>query len=236
MKRWPRMFWTFAGPEAFAGERVHLAGATGHHLARVLRARPGEEGVVVSNGQEHRVVIERVEAGAVLARVTEIAPVHSESAGRVSLLQALLPNPDFDSVIEAGTALGVVEFRPVQADRSVARPHAGRRARWQAIARSAAEQSHRGIIPEVHAPAPLAEVLAAADHGRLIALDPAGRLSLRQVEPVFPMALAVGPEGGWSDAELKTLARSGAVLASLGPRILRARLAPIAATAIVIRQ
>src|SRR5213594_4440539 len=67
---------------------------------------------------------------------------HSEPTVQIILLQAVLPNPDFDSVIEGGTAVGVHQFIAVEAERSVARPPAARVARWQAIAESAAEQSH----------------------------------------------------------------------------------------------
>jgi 16S rRNA (uracil1498-N3)-methyltransferase len=230
------VFWTFAEKEAISGGRVRLGGETGHHLARVRRIRPGEAGVVVSEGQEHHVTVERVDGGLVVARVTAVAPAQTEPPGRLVLLQALLPNPDFDAVIEAGTALGVAAFWPIRADRSISRPDTGRKKRWQAIARSAAEQSHRGRIPEVNAPAQLGEALRLVDQGLLMALDPRAKTPLWQIEPAFPMTLAVGPEGGWTDAELKALSEAGGVLASLGPRILRARLAPIAAAAIVIRQ
>lgn len=230
------MFWTFAGPQAFSAGKVRLAGETGHHLARVRRVRPGEEGVVVCDGLEHHVTVERAEGGVVLAQVKQTNAVGTEPSGRLILLQAVLPNPDFDAVLEAGTALGVAAFWPVQADRSVARPPAGRLRRWQAIVQSAAEQSHRGAIPQVRAPLRLGDALGELADSTIVALDPSGDLPLREMQPSFPLAMAVGPEGGWTEGELATLRQSGALVATLGPRILRARLAPIAAAAIVIRQ
>src|SRR5213082_2456938 len=106
------MFWTFVDAPDVADRRVVIAGLPGHHLARVLRVRPGERGVAVSQGTEYE--------------------------------------------IEGGTAVGIERFIAVQAERSVARPAPQRLARWQAIASSAAEQSHRGAVPEIVGPVRLA--------------------------------------------------------------------------------
>src|SRR6266550_2953617 len=120
----------------------------GHHLARVLRVRPGERGVAVSHGTEYEIEVAEVGGGRVVGRIVGERPIQGEAGVGIPLLQAVLPNPDFDAVIEAGTAVGIERFIAVQAERSVARPAPQRLARWQAIAASAAEQSHRGAVPE----------------------------------------------------------------------------------------
>jgi 16S rRNA (uracil1498-N3)-methyltransferase len=231
------MFWTFVEASEFVSGRVVVAGAAGHHLARVLRVRPGERGVAVSNGTEYELEVVEVAPGRVVGRVIGERPVQGEPGLKITLLQAVLPNPDFDAVIEGGTAVGIGRFIAVQAERSVARPVAQRLARWQAIARSAAEQSHRGVVPEVVGPLSLPAALQQAGGGRLLVLEPSASVSLvRAIDGSDAYTMAVGPEGGWTDAELSMMRERDGVTVNLGPRILRARLAPVVTAAILVQQ
>jgi len=231
------MFWTFVEASEVASGRVVVAGAAGHHLARVLRVRPGERGVAVSNGTEYELEVVEVAGTRVVGRVVGERPVQGEPGVRITLLQAVLPNPDFDAVIEGGTAVGIGRFIAVQADRSVARPAAPRLTRWRAIAESAAEQSHRGAVPEIVGPISLPAALQQARGGRLLVLEPSASVPLmRAVDGSSAYTMAVGPEGGWSDAELSLMRERDGVMVNLGPRILRARLAPVVAAAILVQQ
>lgn len=233
----PIVFWTFAAAEQVAGGRVTIAGAQGHHLARVLRVQPSEHGVVVANGREYDVEVVAVQAGTVIARIRAEQPVTGEPAVAVTVLQAVLPNPDFDAVIENGTAIGIMRFVAVQAARSVARPAVARRSRWEAIATSAAEQSHRGRVPEVTGPTTLARALDDVHDPRLLVLDPSTDQPLsRAIDGSPSYTLAVGPEGGWTNEEVVVMMQRGGTSVNLGPRILRARLAPIVAAAILVQQ
>jgi 16S rRNA (uracil1498-N3)-methyltransferase len=231
------MFWTFVEPAWVADGRVTIAGPQGHHLARVLRVHPGERGVAVAGGREYELEVVEAGGGRVVGRIVGDRPVHGEAETAVTLLQAVLPNPDFDAVIEAGTEVGIHRFVAVQAARSVGRPPASRLTRWQAIAGSAAEQSHRGEVPEVTGPMPLTDALDQVAGARLLVLEPAAGMPLGQALDGSPAyAIAVGPEGGWTDGELATLRERHGVTVHLGPRILRARLAPIVAAAILVQQ
>jgi 16S rRNA (uracil1498-N3)-methyltransferase len=231
------MFWTFVEASEVASGRVVVAGAAGHHLARVLRVRPGERGVAVSNGTEYELEVLEVAGSRVVGRVVGERPVQGEPGVGITLLQAVLPNPDFDAVIEGGTAVGIGRFIAIQAERSVARPAAQRLARWQAIAGSAAEQSHRGAVPEVVGPVSLPVALLQAGGGRLLVLEPTASLPLvRAIDGSPAYTMAVGPEGGWTDAELSLMRERDGVFVNLGPRILRARLAPVVAAAILVQQ
>jgi 16S rRNA (uracil1498-N3)-methyltransferase len=231
------MFWTFVDATPALGGSVQIDGKRGHHLARVLRVRPGERGVAVFAGREYDVEVVAVAGARVDARVLTERPAGGEPGTAVRLLQAVLPNPDFDAVLEGGTAVGIQQFVAVQAARSVGRPPAGRLSRWEAIVESAAEQSHRGAIPTVTGPATLSLALGEASDSRLLALDPAASLPLAQaIDGSSAYTIAVGPEGGWTDDELSTLRGRGAVAVNLGPRILRARLAPIVAAAILVQR
>lgn len=231
------MFWTFVEATPALGGLVQIDGTRGHHLARVLRVRPGERGVAVFAGREYELEVVAVEGSRIDARVLTERPARGEPLTAVGLLQAVLPNPDFDAVLEGGTAVGIQRFVAVQATRSVGRPPAGRLSRWEAIVTSAAEQSHRGRIPTVTGPVTLSSALSAASDSRLLALDPSASLPLVQaVDGSTAFTIAVGPEGGWTDDELSILRACGAVSVNLGPRILRARLAPIVAAAILVQR
>jgi len=231
------VFWLFIEPSRIGHERVIVDGKQGHHLARVLRIRAGERGVAVSNGHEYQLDVVEVAGSRVVAKITAVRPVQGEPNTRVTLLQALLPNPDFDAVIEGGTAVGVHRFIAVQAERSVARSSPERTARWRAIAESAAEQSHRGEVPEASGPMSLTDALEQVAGTRLLVLEPTATVSLLDaLDSSSAYAMAVGPEGGWTDNELSTLSERGGLAISLGPRVLRARLAPIVAAAILVQQ
>jgi len=231
------MFWTFVEPAQVADGRVTIRGPQGHHLARVLRVHRGERGVAVAAGREYELELVEVEGGRVVGRILGDRPVQGEARTAVALLQAVLPNPDFDAVIEGGTAVGIRRFVAVQAARSVARPPAARLTRWQAIAGSAAEQSHRGEVPEVIGPMSLTDALERVAGTRLLVLEPSGTVPMRDALNGSPAyAIAVGPEGGWTEGELSALREHGGVSVNLGPRILRARLAPIVAAAILVQQ
>jgi 16S rRNA (uracil1498-N3)-methyltransferase len=231
------VFWTFVDPAQMSNGEVTIGGPQGHHLARVLRVHLGERGVAVASGREYQLEVIEVAAGRVRSRILADRPVHGEPTTAVTLLQAVLPNPDFDAVLEGGTAVGIQRFVALQAERSVARPPADRLTRWRAIVASAAEQSHRGVVPEVIGPLPLRAALAEVAGSRLLLLDPGADLPLsRTPDGSRAYTIAVGPEGGWTEAELATFHDHGAIAVSLGPRILRARLAPIVAAAILVQQ
>jgi 16S rRNA (uracil1498-N3)-methyltransferase len=231
------MFWTFVEASAVAAGRVLIAGPQGHHLARVLRVRTGERGVAVSDGVEYEIEVVEVGGNRVVGRVVGDRPVQGEPGVAITLLQAVLPNPDFDAVIEGGTAVGIGRVIAVQAERSVARPAAQRLARWEAIAGSAAEQSHRGAVPEVAGPVSLAAALEQAGGAKLLVLEPSASMPLvRAIDGSIAYTIAVGPEGGWTDTELSLMRERDGVFVNLGPRILRARLAPVVAAAILVQQ
>src|SRR3989442_9202783 len=195
------LFWTFVDASEISEGTIRIEGPKGHHLARVLRVRPGERGVAVSNGAEYEIEVVEVGGSRIVGRVVGDRPVQGEPHMRITLLQAVLPNPDFDAVIEAGTAVGIGRFIAVPAQPSVARPATQRLARWRAIAGSAAEQSHRGAVPEVVGPVSLSAALELTRGPKLLVLEPSASLPLvRAIDGSAAYTIAVGPEGGWTDA------------------------------------
>jgi len=227
------VFWVFVTPEQLQGGELRLDGVCGRHLARVLRVRAGERGVAVCDGLVHHLTVTAVEGDRVRGRVDQVLPAGGEPAHATVLLQAVLPHSDFDAVLEAGTQVGITRFVPVRAARSVGRVGAERLQRWRAVLRSAAEQSHRGAVPAIDPPADLEQALASARDSRIVVLDPAAPRPLTAAAAPGPLAIAVGPEGGWTESELDLMRAAGGVTFTLGPRIVRARLAGVVAAAIL---
>jgi 16S rRNA (uracil1498-N3)-methyltransferase len=151
------------------------------------------------------------------------------------LLTAVPRGGRMDFLVQKCCELGVSRIVPIIAERSVARPEPGRRARWEKIAREAARQCGRADVPVVAAPAALATALAAPElpERRLIlSTDGAGRPLRALLGAPAPTALLVGPEGGFAAAENEAARAAGFLPVSLGARILRVETAAIVAVAL----
>lgn len=235
----------FVPPEAIRDGRVVLAAEDSHHLLKVLRARPGEPFTAVAAGVAYRCELAGAEGGTAVGRVLASAPVTTEPPVQITVYQGLAKGEKLEQVIQHGTELGVCAFVPVACARSVvrldARKAAERVARWQRIAREAAQQSRRGAVP------PVADVMDwAAAAARAAAYDlalvpweaQAGRPGLRRLLQGLPagarVAVYIGPEGGLTEAEVAGALAAGAHPVGLGPRILRTETAGLAAVAAIL--
>ena len=216
----------FVSPEEANGDVFPVPASIRRQVGRVLRLRDGEQLVVLAgDGVE---LICRLEAGSCI--VVERRDAAGEATHRLTVAQALLKGDGLEEVVRQGTELGVAAFRLVVTERCVARELSERKLeRLRTIARESAEQSERGRVPEVHPPVPLDAVFTSG--AALLAERSDGR-RLRDLEP--PALIVVGPEGGFSPAELDAAARSGVELAGLGPRILRSRTVAVAVAAAVL--
>jgi 16S rRNA (uracil1498-N3)-methyltransferase len=227
--------------DAISNGRVVIEGADAAHLARSLRARPGERAVVVDDGgREYGVVLEQIGDEHVEGAVEWSRPSTGEPRCRIHVLQSL-PKEGMDDAVAALTEAGAAEIWPVVTERTMARPDVRRAAmrgeRWQAIAREAAGLSGRGSPPVVRRLMLLAEALAALPVGaRVLALttDANAPLARLAVEPASVIALAVGPEGGLAQQDLALLAGAGADEVHLGPRVARARSAGALAVELIL--
>ena len=209
------------------------------HLVRVLRLGTGAE-VEVFDGRGGLWLAEVVEVGKRSASVRPIARATPapEVALAVTLVIGVLKADKMDDVVRDAVMLGVAGILPVVSARSEISlstvDKSQRVARWQRIAVSSAKQCGRAVVPAVGAARLLAAYLAEPVDGvRLICVEPSGTGDgVRSVQAVAKPTSAhviVGPEGGWSPAELEAALRSGAVPVSLGGRTLRADAAPLVA-------
>lgn len=210
------------------GDEVRITGADARHLARSLRARPGEAVLVVE--PEGRLLLVRLRsvtdkfAEGVVESEREHRP---EPAAQVTMALALLPAAALAEALARGTELGAAGFVLVIADRSVVR--AAKPERWAAICREAAMLAGRLVVPEVRGPASFAEAWAGAAEPFLLQQDAARRLA--EVSSPRDVTLFIGPEGGWTEAEIE---RAGERVLSLGRRNLRAQNAAATALAVAL--
>lgn len=225
-------------------QAVTLHGVEAHHLVRVFRSRPGDK-VRVFDGRGGRWEGRLAAAsGPGEARIEDLEPLPSqEPPVEIRLVQSVLKGDRWTWLLEKGTELGVSRFSPVLSRYTIAASGTERspqrRARWTALALAAAKQCERGAIPTVDDPEELGTFLGRLGppsplEARLVCLErsTAEALSL----PCRPerVTVAVGPEGGWSREEVEAFRRAAFHPVSLGPRLLRAETAAVAAVVWVL--
>ena len=219
-----------------SGNRAALTGAHADHLVRVLRARVGQEFDIVANGIVRQGVIVALGDSLVDFELGEEIPAQP-TAIQLTLLLAIFKFDRLEWAIEKCTELGVTRIVPVIARRTDSHLVAasGKRVeRWRRIAVQASEQSRRASPPEIADPIKLREAMALPAGLKLVLSEAEEQSQLRDVQLTGEVLLAIGPEGGWTEDELELLQQNGWLSASLGPTILRAETAAIAATAITM--
>jgi 16S rRNA (uracil1498-N3)-methyltransferase len=222
------------------GATVALPAGAARHV-QVLRLQPGE-GVTLFNGEggEYEAVIERMGRSEVTVRIGSHLALEREAGREVHLALAMPANDRMDWLVEKAAELGAASIQPLVSERSVLRL-AGERAvkkqqHWQGVAGAACEQCGRNRVPAVRDVVSLAEWIAACDaRASNVLLSPEeGARPLREIAGAStPVWVLSGPEGGLSAHERALALSAGFRAASLGPRILRAETAPLAALAVL---
>ena len=227
------------------GEVVSIAGADAHHLMHSMRAKAGQELIVVdASGQVGRVELVSFTAETVTARLLERVEDDAESPLWVELAQCLPKGDKMELIVQKAVELGVRKIYPIQSETSVVRYDSARaekrRQRWQRIADEASGQCGRSQRPSVEPVQSLDAWLEglSLEAGELFIFCYEGEeqqglkacLSAGEIERVL---LLVGPEGGFSSGEAKRIRAAGAKSIRLGSRILRTETAAIAAMSAV---
>jgi 16S rRNA (uracil1498-N3)-methyltransferase len=248
--------------DAWTATTASLTGDQAAHLARVLRAEPGQVYDVVSNGFLHRAEITSVSEKEVLFTLHE--ELSSDAALPLHLLLAVFKFDHMEWAIEKATELGIAKITPILARRTekhLAQSAAKRAERWRRIALEASKQSRRTDIPEIADPTPMKSALESEKSPTRILLSETEQAltltaALQNSSPSKTArvpnpsqshregwdensssiqtthALAIGPEGGWTPEEMTLFTQHQWQPVTLGPRILRAETAAIAAIAI----
>jgi len=210
------------------------------HMGRVLRLKAGDEVILLDGeGKEYRASITRLSPQEIsLALLREPSAAAAESPLRIILGLGLLKSSKLDWVVQKTTELGVSEVVPFFSLRVVPRwEEAGLRARpqqsrWEKIASEAAKQCGRARVPKIHSPRSFEEILGMGpeEAARILLWEKEPAQSLQDVltSPISSIFVLIGPEGGFSDDEVRRAGEAGFRPIRLGPRILRAETAGIA--------
>ena len=247
-----RLTRVFVAGELQSGSVVELPRETAVHLAKVLRARSGDEVVLFNgDGREFTGAIEKVQGSRVSAAIGAAHWIDRESPFQLTLVQCVPRGDRMDFIVQKATELGVARIVPVLSARSVVRLDEGqstsKQAHWRAVAVSACEQCGRNRLPSVDTPMPLLNYLGglaqatAAEVVRLV-LEPeraqhnergSRAIGIASPQSASRAEIAIGPEGGFAPEELEAFDLSAFARMTLGPRVLRTETAAIAAIAVL---
>ena len=229
----------YCPPPLPAGGAFELPRAAAHHAHRVLRLRVNDP-VQIFDGAGHALdgKIREVGAKRVLLHELQTCLDGEEPPMRITLAQAMCSSEKMDWIVQKATELGAAAIQPIQTRRSVARLAEARAqkrlAHWREVAISACEQCGRNALPQLSTPQDLAVWLDTlrGDPAAKFVLQPEGAAPLHKQAPPWEGAiLLIGPEGGFTEDELKLCQMAGFVPVRMGKRILRTETAAIAGLA-----
>ena len=236
------MLQLFADPSDVQDELLTITGPEVNHIRNVMRLKPGEE-ISVSiggDGKEYRYGIESYTEDSVLCRLRFVKDKEVELPVKVLLFQGLPKADKMDLIVQKAVELGAAEIIPVSMERCVVKLDAGKAAkktaRWQTIAESAASQSRRSIIPRVLAPMSMREAVEYAKEQTEVRVIPyelqeddgSVKQYLESLKEGQSVSIFIGPEGGFTPAEVELAKEAGIRPISLGRRILRTETAGLA--------
>jgi 16S rRNA (uracil1498-N3)-methyltransferase len=243
-------------PDRIAGGRITFDREESRHLSRVLRLRPGDTVIAADGaGRDYTVRVETVGEIAT-GTVLGVATRDVESPLRLTLVQSVPKGDKMEAIVRAATELGAARVVPILTERTIVSLEPARwreRARrWQRVAKEAAKQCGRAVVPPVEVPRPLADFLAAAEPADLRLCLWEGAASSQQgggaalpfgttltqglptaLPPGASVFLLIGPEGGLSRDEVDAARARGWTVVGVGPRILRTETAGPAIIAIL---
>lgn len=231
-----------------AAHQIHIVGTDVNHISNVLRMKQGEE-VWISDGgkKEYRCAIEAFSADEVLLHIIYAQEPDYELSSRIYLFQGLPKADKMELIIQKSVELGAYEIIPVETKRCVVKLDGKKAAkkveRWQQIAESAAKQSKRMLIPNVHQVLSFKEALKYAESMdiRLIPYELAKGMQetkeiLAAIEQGQSIGIFIGPEGGFEEKEVEAAISEGAKPITLGKRILRTETAGLAILSVLMFQ
>lgn len=239
----------FVEPSQIQGNHIFIDGSDVNHIRNVLRMNPGEEVNVTDGSGEkvYRCAIASIGEDTVELNIMWAQEKGMELPSKIYLFQGLPKSDKMELIIQKAVELGVYEIIPMATARAVVKldqkKAAAKVKRWQAISESAAKQSKRLLIPEVKEPVKFSEALKLASDldVRLIPYELAEgmdgtRRIIQSVKPGQSVAVFIGPEGGFEEAEVELAKEAGFQAITLGRRILRTETAGMTVLSILMYQ
>lgn len=224
--------------------RVQIEGQDARHIFRILRMKKGDRiALTDGNGMDYPGIILKASPNQIDLEIGSERPSETESFLKIRVCSGMLKHQKMDEIIKNLTQLGISEWVPFFCERSIPHPEAKalkkNRDRWMTIAREAVKQCRRSRIPDIRYPVSFDTLLDMTRTETLkIAFWEGSNRSLKSLDPSFStqgsqVSILIGPEGGFSDLEIKMARENGFTDYSLGPRILRAENASACACALV---
>ncbi len=231
----------FVDAGAIEDNIVSVTGDDVAHITKVLRLKYGDDVTVCDgNRMDYLCKVESADKALVTLRICEKIPNEAESKTSITLYQGVPKSDKMDLIIQKCVELGVCRIVPTESARCVAKIKDGdkKRLRWQKIAEEAAKQCGRGIIPQIGDVCTFSEAIN-ANHGLKIMpyeCEKDGNLSavLQSISAGEDIAIYIGPEGGFEQAEAENATNAGVKTVTLGKRILRCETAGIATVSAIM--
>jgi 16S rRNA (uracil1498-N3)-methyltransferase len=226
-------------PDAAEGCDVRLPEDEGAHLTRVLRLGVGDAlRVFDGRGAEYEAEILAARRSNVRVRIGNPVDSAAESPVTFVVAPSLIKGDGFDEIIRDAVMMGAGVIRPVITERTVAKPREATTDRWQRVALAATKQSGRAVLADVEAPVTLDQLLASdASETRVVCVEPSADVLISdpgRIPPPVSVLVLVGPEGGWSPAELELFKEKALTFIRIGRRTITAERATIAALAVLM--
>lgn len=240
------MYRFFVKEQQIEPTRIHITGGDVNHIGNVLRMKPGEEILVSAQDRlEYRCRIETIGEEEVTATILYAMENDLELPSRITLFQGLPKGDKMEFIIQKAVELGVFEVVPVASRRCVVKldekKAKNKTQRWQGIAESAAKQSKRMIVPEVHPVMSYAQALEYAKTLDMILVPYELAKGMKHTRELFAsirpgqsVGIFIGPEGGFEEEEIRKAVEAGASPITLGKRILRTETAGMTVLSILM--
>jgi len=235
----------YVDPAAMTGPLVTLKGAEAHHIKNVLRLKPEDRiKLIDGTGNGYEAVIKTLDSEKVELEIRHEVQAPETAGARILVAQAFLKEKKMDDLVRKLTELGIAGWIPFFSHRSIPRPDkdrlVGRTHRWKRIAAEAVKQCRRSDILRIYEALSFKEMLEFSQTCDLkivfwenetvpLNRDP----GLKGQVPLKVIMLMLGPEGGFTEQEIEMARQGGFAVATLGPRILRAETATLAASALI---
>lgn len=227
--------------ENISDNNYTLKGEDAHHAIKSLRVKIGENIILCDkNSFEHICKVEKISKDEVLLSAIKSQKNTSESNIKITLYQALPKNDKMDLVVQKSVELGVFKIVPIETSRCISKPSeksiSKKIERWQKIAKEAAKQSGRGIIPNISSPLKLDEAISKIkDYDKSLVFYENGGEKIKNSLKTYDknISIFIGPEGGFETEEIDKLKSFGATISTLGTRILRTETASLAAISVI---